>query len=451
MLFAIFSLSLIFLINIISNILIKNIFNDYIKEKISERKIAIMEEVSSSYNYGKWNINNIDKVGLAALDNGLIVRVSDNSGRTIWDANKSYSSMCQNMLSEMSTNMGKINPNVKDEYTEETYKLTNGYMDIGEVSIGYSGPIYYKNSDIMFFKALNLTLIIVTVIAVILSIIIGMLVSSNISKPILNIVKSTKDIADGNYTKKLKCENNIKELNEMTTSINELSDSLQKDEKMRKMLTRDISHELRTPLTTIRLQIDALIDGIWEPTEERLIGIQGEILRLTRLVGSLEELSQYDSYNLKLKKEKVEIAEMIKALLINFEKQVFDKNIKIVHNLENFYLNIDRDKISQCIINLLSNSIKYTEQYGKINISCFCDKSYGYISIKDNGIGMEEEHLKDIFKRFYRIDRSRSRKTGGVGVGLTISKSIVEAHEGGINVYSKINEGSEFIIAIPIL
>ena len=450
LLFALFSLAIILLTNIISNILIKNNFNQYIKDTIEERKASIIEDVSSTYNYGRWNLKNLDKIGLSALDNGLIIKVSDLNGNIVWDANKNYGSMCQMMLDQMNSNMGKINPNNKDEYVEESYELSKDILDIGTISIGYSGPIYYNNSDIMFFKALNTTLIIVSILAIILSIIIGIILSSNISKPILDMASSTKEISKGNYNKKLRCDNNIKELNEMICSINELSNSLQKDEEMRKMLTRDISHELRTPLTTIGLQIESLIDKVWEPTEERLISIQSEILRLTRLVKSLEELSHYDSESLILEKEEVDIQELIKSLVINFEKQALDKNIQITTTLKSIVANIDKDKVSQCIINLLSNSIKYTEPGGIIDINLLNDDKNLYISIKDNGIGIEPEHLKNIFKRFYRVDSSRARKTGGVGVGLTISKSIIEAHGGNIHVKSKFNEGSEFIISLPI-
>lgn len=449
-LFMIFALAIILLINIVSHILIKGTFNNYIKDKIEERKSSIIHEVTSSYSYGEWDINKLEKAGLAALENGLIIRVSNNYDEIIWDANEEYNSMCKNMLHEMNSNMNKINNNNQEEYIEESYNINYENKNIGVVSIGYSGPIYYNNSDIMFFETLHVVLIIVSIVAMILSIVVGIILSFNISKPILNMVNSTKEIANGNYKKKLKYEDNIKELKEMIDSINELSDSLQKDEYMRKMLTRDISHELRTPLTTIELQIEALIDNVWEPTVERLVGIQNEIYRLTRLVKSLEELSQYDSDMLVLDKENTDLKEMIEKLIINFEKQAIDKNIEITKNIEHVNINIDIDKVSQCIINLISNSIKYTEDGGNIEVRCYKDNTYAYIAVKDNGIGMEIEHLKNIFERFYRIDASRSRKTGGVGVGLTISKAIVEAHGGNIIVNSKINEGSEFTILLPL-
>lgn len=354
------------------------------------------------------------------------------------------------MLTEMYNNTCKVDPFATDGYVMYDYAIIQDNNAIGNLSIGYSGPIYYNNSDLMFFKALNTTLFIATIAAIIFSIIIGIIASSKISRPILTMISSTKDIVNGHYKKELNPITNIKELNEMNNSLNELCDALQKDEKLRKNLTKDISHELRTPLTTITLQLDALIDGIWEPNHERLSGIRNEMMRLTRLVQSLEELSKYDRSNLDLHKENIEISALIKTQITNFEKQFLDKNIEVILSLTDLILFADKDKLTQCIINLISNSIKYSDHNSKIFISCYSDNYYGYISIKDTGIGMEQEHIKNIFKRFYRIDTSRARKTGGSGLGLTISKAIAEAHGGTITVKSIINEGSEFIIKIPL-
>ena len=449
-LFVIFSLGLILLTSVVSNVLIKNNFNNYIKKSIDEKKSVILTKITSAYNNGSWDINYIDIVGLEALNDGFVLTVTDNHGKNIWNAHTKYNSMCENMLTEMFNNTCKVDPYATDEYVMYDYALIQDNNIIGNLSIGYSGPVYYNNSELMFFKALNTTLFIVTIAAIIFSIIIGIIASSNISRPILNMVSSTKNIVNGHYKKEIESHTNIKELNEMNNSLNELCDALQKDENLRKNLTKDISHELRTPLTTITLQLDALIDGIWEPTHERLSGIRNEMMRLTRLVQSLEELSKYDRSNLDLHKENIEISALIKTQITNFEKQFLDKNIEVIYNLTDLILFADKDKLTQCIINLISNSIKYSDHNSKIFICCYSDNYYGYISIKDTGIGMEQEHLKNIFKRFYRIDTSRARKTGGSGLGLTISKAIAEAHGGTITVTSIINEGSEFIIKIPL-
>lgn len=446
----IFSLSIILLISFISNILIKNNFNNYIKDRIDSEKSMVLKSISSTYLHNKWDVKEIDRIGLEALDDGLIIKVVDNRGNIIWDVNNNYNDMCQFMLNEMNSNFKSISPSSEGQYVEEYYNLDVNGLAIGYVEIGYYGPIYYSNSDIMFFNGLNISLIIVTILAILLSVVMGVLISSNITKPVLKIANATKDIINGKYKKNLKADNKVKEINEMIISVNELADSLEMDQKIRKNLTRDISHELRTPLTTIQLQIEALIDGVWESSEERLIGVQNEIIRLTRLVESLEKLLEYDNDSLKLNKEEIDICELINGIIINFEKQVFDKGIDLKTNLKKLTLNIDKDKIIQAIINLISNSIKYTPKGGSLTISCCSDIENGYISIKDTGVGIGEEHIKHIFKRFYRVESSRARKTGGSGIGLSIAQSIINAHGGEIIAKSEVNNGSEFIIIIPL-
>ena len=262
------------------------------------------------------------------------------------------------------------------------------------------------------------------------------------------VVNATNLIADGDYSNKVNVKSKIEEINNMINSVNKLANNLEEQENLRKILTRDISHELRTPLTTISVQVEALIDGIWEPTEERLKSIYDEIERLTRLVGSLEKLSTYEEDNFLINKESVDIKDLINTLIINFEKQLLDKKIELILNLNSITIYCDKDKISQAIINILSNSIKYSNEGGKIYINTFDDKEYNYISIKDTGIGIDKNNIKYIFERFYRVDKSRDRKSGGIGVGLTIAKTIVEKHSGTIIVKSKVNCGSEFIIKL---
>ena len=214
-------------------------------------------------------------------------------------------------------------------------------------------------------------------------------------------------------------------------------------------MTRDISHELRTPLTTIQAHLEAIMDGLWEPSHERLKSIHEEIQRLNRLIVSSDELFKYDSGEMMLNKSEVDISNIVYTILINFEKEFLDNKIKLEMNLNNCRAFVDKDKISQVIINIISNSIKYTGPGKKIIVNCYEEKTRAVISIKDNGIGISEENLEFIFERFYRVDKSRNKDSGGLGVGLTISKAIVEAHKGEISVNSRVNEGSNFIVSLP--
>ena len=141
---------------------------------------------------------------------------------------------------------------------------------------------------------------------------------------------------------------------------------------------------------------------------------------------------------------------LIRNVVYNNQGKALEKNIDIVCELESINAYLDKDKISQVIVNLLSNAIRYTNDGGSIYIRLYKDNNNIKINFKDSGIGIPKGNLNYIFERFYRVDESRSKDTGGIGVGLTIVKSIIDLHQGKIDVRSEINEGSEFIVTLPI-
>lgn len=449
LIFILFSLMLIFLISVIAYFYIKVNINSYAKYNTTQRKNTIIEKISKTYKNGDWDKKEIEIIGVNAIEQGMVIKVNDISNVSVWDAREDNNLICENALRKISDISNSISPGLNAQYTMENFQIKSGDNVIGSLDIESLGPFYYTNSEVILFEILKKVILIVGIISLIVSIIIGIIISYSISKPILKVIKTINLIAEGNYSNKVEVENNIEEINEMIKSVNKMANSLDEQEKLRKVLTRDISHELRTPLTTIQIQIEAIIDGLWEPSQERLKSIYDEMQRLNRLVTSLEKLSKYESDVLILHKNKVDIRELIESILFNFEKQLLDKNIMINLNLKKSIIEVDRDKISQVVINIFSNSIKYTHNSGKIEIGCFEDNNFAYIYIKDNGIGIDEKDLKHIFERFYRSDESRARSSGGIGVGLTISKTIVKAHGGDISVKSKLNEGSEFIIKLP--
>jgi signal transduction histidine kinase len=166
-------------------------------------------------------------------------------------------------------------------------------------------------------------------------------------------------------------------------------------------------------------------------------------------VGELETLSRYDSESLELHKERFEVSELIKRILLNFENGFQTQGVKLELAEGEAWTNADRDKISQVLVNLVSNALKYTLAGGKVLIEARETADEVFVSVSDTGIGIPEDDLPYIFERFYRTDKSRSRATGGSGIGLTVAKSIVDAHGGRITVESKPNRGSTFTVSLP--
>lgn len=447
--FIIFSLTIIFSISTIFKLGIEKNFNAYVEEGMNTKISEVVSDLSYSYRYGKWNIEFIEGIGMSALEKGLIVKVTDIFDKEIWDANTHNSGMCKMMISNQSENMHKVNPKLDGKYTVEKYPLNINGVRKGNIEIGYYGPFSYSDSEVQYFNSLNKSILIITIFAIAMSFILGIIVSKSINKPIYSAINIVNSITRGNYKERINSTSNIKELDDMIKSINTMASNLDKQQSLRKTLTKDISHELRTPITIIVGQLEAIRDGIWEPSEERINGIYDEIQRLNRLIYSLDDLAKLESEDLALNKSEVNIKSMIEKLFINFEKELLDKNIIGELELEECNAFVDKDKLSQGIVNLISNAIRYTESGGRINIKLFTDQDSVNIIVKDTGMGIKEEHLDNIFERFYRTDESRTRVTGGSGVGLSITKAIIEAHGGKIRVNSKVNCGSKFIIELP--
>jgi signal transduction histidine kinase len=239
------------------------------------------------------------------------------------------------------------------------------------------------------------------------------------------------------------------ELNLLTESVNHLAVSLDTLEKLRKQLTGDVAHELRTPITILQSYLEAMSEGIWEPTPARLESCHEEVMRIGKLVGDLEKLAKIESENLKLNKQEIDLYDIIEKTIHSYEIDITNKKLKVSLNGPHASLFADGDRLRQVIVNLLTNAIKYSGKDSSISLTVFDNKDTAGFHIQDSGIGIPEEELPFIFERFYRADRSRNRATGGSGIGLTIVKAIVEAHDGRVLAESSINKGSRFTVILP--
>lgn len=430
------------------NLSFKNVFSKYVDYNNKEEVNHLVFDLQNVYKDNKWDVETIKLLGEDALRKGIALEVYDIDGNLVWSAFEDEKLLSNQTLNTIKKNMKSINQNWNGKLKEYKFDIYENEKLVGYERIIHYDSIYYMEDDLEFLKMMNEFMLFISVISIISVIIISAIISKSISNPIKNVSQIAKVIGGGNYKNKLNYKSNIKEVNELTKSIDMLADELNKQELLRKQLTTDISHELRTPVTNIQGHLDAIIDGIWEATPERLISIREEVQRLGKLIGSLKNLSTFDSEVSSLNKSKTNLSDFIKNITYTYESKALEKNIKIEYNMEEVFAYIDKEKFSQVIVNILVNAIKYTSYGGNIFIKVYSYDDSVNISIKDNGIGIPKEELSYIFERFYRVDKSRSKDTGGIGVGLAIAKAIVNEHGGNILVYSKLEEGTEFIIKL---
>jgi signal transduction histidine kinase len=320
---------------------------------------------------------------------------------------------------------------------------------VGTATIGYYGPYFFNDGDLKFLAALNSLLLWAAAACALASLAFGIFMARRLTRPIDRVVGAARLIAQGDYAGRIKQQSGTTEIVELTDSINSLAETLGEQDALRKRLTADVAHELRTPLSTLQSHIEAMIDGVWLPDAERLASCHEETVRMSRLVGDLEELARYESEGLALQKTRFDLAALLKRIALSFEGQFKKSGVRLSCDPQTVIVEADEDKLSQVFVNLLSNALKYTPSGGSVGITTTETARDVCVSIHDTGIGISAEDVPHIFERFYRTDESRSRLTGGSGIGLTIVKTILDAHGGSISVTSQPGLGSEFTVSLP--
>jgi signal transduction histidine kinase len=439
------------IISFLANFFINRQFTDYITKQQELKAQIITSSISQQYTKftNQWNLDYVHAIGMFSLYEGYIVKVYDKDNVILWDAQSHDMKLCNQIMEDISNRMRIEYPQIEGEFTSTDYSLEQNGTTVGKISISYFGPFFLNENEFKFLHSLNTILFSIGFISLAVSVIVGHILAKRITHPILKTVEATKQIADGNYEVRLVEESNTMELDMLVGSINHLAVSLETLEKLRKQLTEDVAHELRTPITILQSYIEAMTEGIWEASPERLQSCYEEVIRIGKLVGDLESLAKLEGENLKLNKTHMDLYPVVVKTVDSFASEIENKKLEVTIKGSHLELMADQDRIKQVVVNLFSNAIKYSKDNCKISFEFFETKDSTGFFIKDNGVGIPKEELPYIFERFYRADKSRNRLTGGTGIGLTIVKSIVEAHGGRISVESNMNEGSKFTVTLP--
>lgn len=309
-----------------------------------------------------------------------------------------------------------------------------------------------------FRSGVNEALALATLAAVLVALAASLLISRQVVAPIQVLKRVSQHIAEGHYEERVSTPvglpEDYDELAQLGEAFNQMANHLEQTEAIRRQLIGDVSHELRTPLAAIKGSMEGLIDGVLPADPETYQQIYQEADRLQRLVEDLQELSRVEAGAYELTRQPLAIAELFRIATQRLENQYAEKGVTLETDLPATLSLIsgDADRLGQVLINLLGNALQYTPNGGHVTLSAREEGREVLIAVTDTGVGIPAEHLPHLFTRFYRVDPSRSRASGGgSGIGLTIARRLVEAHGGRIWAESSGGgRGSTFTFTLPV-
>lgn len=443
--FSLVTISSVILITLLANLGMNVFFTRYLRQSQQSEDAAIADYVTELYmDDGVLDETDLMSIEHYAFTMSSEVIVENEEGEVIMSTREPDGSGGSDL--ERSAYMDN------EKFSYKVYEYGQNGEGKAEIVVGRAKSIFAASPDRDFFIAINLIYLLAGIIAMIFRYFLQNRVSGTFLGPIIAIQGNAKLIENGAFGAVKDVDSDTIELDELSRSITNMAMKLEEQERLRKRLTADIAHELRTPLSTVNSHLEAFIDGVWEPTTERLALLQDEIRRLTSLIKDLGDLSYMESGEIRLSKKEVNLSEFLTGLVENFEPLFLSEEISLSAEVEeNVYALCDSDRMNQVFINIIANSLKYTNPGGYVRVMLKRKGNFAEVKVADNGIGITKEDIPYVFERFYRSDRSRSRETGGKGIGLTVSKALVEAHEGEISIESSPNEGTIVKIILPAL
>ena len=449
-----------------------------VKNELDQRKVLLYSNLTSSaFNAQTYLFDSIDK--LAAMSNKMIW-IIDEEGKVVSHAPR-MESLIKILKKRQETftyhlpedtGYKKIfdsdsayikNSKIFNDILEEEDFIGRSYIFVDTYNISRSDPekvkriavcisTYKQQEKEAFLSGIHLLIFPIAFISI-LSVFLVVAFAKSISGPLNDFLNAAKSVSQGNLKVRAKYTDDRTELGELSKTFNSMMERLEKTEQQRAEFTSNVAHELRTPMTSIGGFVEGILDGTIPEEKHKtyLKRVSDEIRRLTNMVRDLLVLTKLDAEeDDSLVKNRFDINDMIRKSIIRFEEEITEKKLFINVNFyaEVTYVYANSDDIERVLINLIHNAVKFTNDGGNITITVEPKRGKVHVSIRDNGIGIEQEDLENIWTRFYKSDKSRGRDGTGTGLGLPIVFSVIKRHKETIDVKSRRGIGTEFIFTL---
>lgn len=428
-------------------------FQTYTQANIYKLAESTAEQIAEIYS----DTGTLDNVGIATVAgyaaklNGVGVKIFDNQTSSVVYDSTIPPSENGNDMPGKDYSRGSLAPPPGDSDQLAIAPIITDNVAVGSVHMWvYGSEALLSQTDEEFRNNSYQAMVFATALAIVLASCIGFLFARTLVSPINRMTTTAKAIKEGDLSARteLHGEDEIAHLGE---TFDAMADSIERDRELERRLTTDVAHELRTPLMAIQSTVEAMVDGVFEADEERLETVNSEVQRLSRLVDAILKLSRLESRSTPMKKEVVNVGELIAGIVATHEAFVADSGLTLKYEMEQGVRVLgDADMIRQATANLISNAVRYTSEGGLVTVRVKRGDIMASISVQDTGIGLTPDEAKMVFSRFWRADAGRTRESGGLGIGLSVVKEIVERHNGWVQVEGRKGEGACFTIHIPL-
>jgi two-component system, OmpR family, sensor histidine kinase BaeS len=419
-------------------------FRDYRVQNRQEQVSKVIELLQEEYNQN--GVITGDTTALLlhhqAMSENLYYQLFNLNGELVLDSTKMAGMM--EMMNGMQQSTEELN-----QMDVKSYVVSSKGTKIGTLKVYSSKNLVNGESEFLhqFHKYIFFAVLIMIFIAALAS----FLLAKWLTKGIREMKETARKWQAHHLDVRIPPQKMPEEMEQLAKTFNELAESLSYQESLRKQFTSDLAHELRTPLATLRSQLEAFLDGVFEPTNERLAQSHGELMRLVRLVNEMEKLMAAENPQIQLQKRWIDVNQTMDGIREQYQPLFYEKGISLSVSMpeDRIDIEVDLDRFKQIFANLLNNALKYTPEGGEVSIHVNRNEQGVLFTIADTGIGISKEHLPHVFERFYRGDKSRDRKTGGIGIGLSIVKALVQAHKGQIKIESEQGIGTKVLMTFP--
>lgn len=422
---------------VLRELMIKD-FREYLEGELEDRVYWVTADIERIYEkHSKWEKDTVAEDAVWALMLGLEIKIKDAEGNIVMDTEKAVSALSpliKRRVMSVSNFTQSENQNAFHPYPLFLKGKEIGTLEVRFLRTGKEG-IFIKRSN----RFLLFSLFALGGLAIVLSIIF----SRKLTYPIKRLVSAAKAVSEGNLKSRVKISDKD-EIGKLSETFNLMAKNLEVQESLRKKLISNIAHELRTPISAMRGELEGMVDGLITTDKGQLQSLYEETGRLKNILDGIDELSQAQASALSLRKQRIELKQFLKNIIERFSKLFLDKDITLEFQCDNeLPVNADPDKLSQIVINLLSNALKATDKNGNVQVAAGKKDNEIYMEVSDTGRGIKKEDIPFVFERFFRV------LPGGLGLGLAIVKELVDAHDGRIEVKSEYGKGATFTVYMP--